>query len=395
MSSKRQILLFFAAVLALSAGGGLNDAIFNNFLSDTFEISADARGWLELPREAPGFLVVVMAGVLAALPVTRLGVVGGVTLAIGLTGLALFGKHWTPAVVMMVLGSAGLHLIQPVSASLAIGLGDVMTRGKRMGQMSAIGNLGTILGSGFVWLFFSRTAPQYRLGFLCAAILASVSAIVFGRMNVPHLHQPRARFVFKRKFWLYYLLELFFGARKQVFITFGPWVLIKVYGQPAPAIAGLLMTSAIIGIAFKPLVGMAIDRFGERAVLVTDALALVFVCAGYGYAAALMGGDIDKARPLACACFILDDLLFSLGSARSVYASRLASDPQELTSTLSLGVSVNHAVSMTIPAVAGAIWVGFGYQRVFAGAAVLALFISVLASFVPARSSRQQAVGSR
>jgi MFS family permease len=387
MSSKRQLLLFFAAVLVLSAGGSVNDSLFNNFLVDTFKISADTRGWLELPREAPGFLVVVMAGILAALPVTQVGMVGGAILSVGMIGLALLGGNWALMILMMALGSAGMHLIQPVSASLAIGLGDPATRGKRMGEMSAIGNLGTILGAGFVWLFFSRTAPQYRTGFLCAAALAAVGAIVYSRMSVPHLHQARSRFVMKKKFRLYYLLELFFGARKQVFITFGPWILIKVYGQQATAIAGLLMTSAFIGIGFKPLVGRAIDRFGERAVLITDALALVFVCVGYGYAISLMGGDMKKARLLACGCFILDDLLFSLGAARSVYASRLASDPQELTSTLSLGISINHVISMTIPAVAGAIWVIFGYQKVFAAAAVLAVFIAVLASQVPRKQA--------
>ena len=46
--------------------GGHSRFHFNNFLSDIFHLQAGTRGWLELPRELPGFLVVIMAGVLAA-----------------------------------------------------------------------------------------------------------------------------------------------------------------------------------------------------------------------------------------------------------------------------------------------------------------------------------------
>jgi len=237
-----------------------------------------------------------------------------------------------------------------------------------------------------VWLFFSRVQPEYRTGFLLAAVLAGAGALLYGRMHIPHLHEPRSRFVIRRKYRLYYLLELFFGARKQIFITFGPWVLIQVYGQPASAIAGLLMIAAVIGIGFKPLAGRCIDRFGERRVLMTDGIVLAVVCVGYGYAMNL-SADPARARLLACGCFILDNLLFSLGAGRAVYASRLSDTPQELTSTLSLGISINHVVSMTIPAIAGVVWVSFGYQRVFLAAAILALGISALASMVPRKSA--------
>lgn len=388
MIDKRQIYYFFGAIIALSAAAGIHESIFNNFLSDQFDIEAVARGWLEFPRELPGLLVVLMAGALAVLPVTRLGLVGGVGLALGLAGMAAFGMTWSPMIAMMLLMSAGAHLLQPVGQSIAIGLSDDHNRGRRLGQMGAIGTIGMILGAGSVWLFLDKVSPQYRTAFVCAAVVAGLSALMFSRMHIPHLHQRRARFVVRRKFWLYYLLEFFFGARKQIFLTFGPWVLIKVYHQPASAIAGLFLTAAVIGIGFKPLSGMAIDRFGERVVLIFDGLVLSVVCLGYGYAMNLTG-DAETARLIACGCFILDNLLFALGSGRAIYVSRLTRTPQELTSTLSLGISINHIVSMAIPAAAGAVWVVFGYQKVFLGAAGLALVIAALSSMVNVK--KQQA----
>jgi MFS family permease len=364
---------------------GIHESIFNNFLSDTYSMSAGERGWLEFPRELPGFLVVVMAGILCMISVTRMGMVGAGVFAVGMTGMALFGESYWKMLLMMVVGSAGMHLLQPVGAAIALALSDRHNKGIRMGQMGAVGTAGTVLGAGAIWLLFEETAPPYQIGFACVALLGLVCAVFYMAMNVPRLSQPRSRLVFRKRFWLFYLLEFAFGARKQIFITFGPWVLIRVYGLPATEIAGLLMIASIIGIAFKLLAGMAVDKFGERNVMVLDGLLLAGVCVGYGYAMVLTETP-EEARLLACACFIGDDLLFALGSARAVYLSRMTQSHETLTSTLALGISINHIASMTIPMVAGAIWVEFGYERVFLAAAGLALLISALSCFVPAKA---------
>ncbi len=376
--------LFYAAIVGLMmAAVGIQESIFNNFLSDTFQMSPTARGALELPREAPGFLVVATTGVLAAVSVTGLGAVGAAVMGVGVMGLGLFGANWWAMMAMMVLASAGMHLIHPVTHSITIALSTRRTRGRNIGLVGSVGKIGMIAGAGGVWLFFDKTAPQYRGAFLVAGGIALAAAAGYAALHIPHLCQPRARMVFKRKFSLYYLLEFLFGARKQIFITFGPWVLIRVYGKTAGEMAFLFMIASVIGIIFKPLAGMVIDRFGERAVLVGDGLVLALVCLGYGFAGELTR-NAEAATLLACGCFILDDLLFSLGTGRSIYAARMADTPQELTSTLSMGVSVNHIVSMTIPLVAGGVWEWINYQAVFVGAAALALVISACALRIPA-----------
>ena len=380
--------MFFAAVACLAAALSIHDSVFNNFLDDAFKIGAGARGRLEFPRELPGLLVVLLAGVLCTLAVTHLGVVGCVVFSAGMVGMALFGSRYGTMIAMMMLGSAGHHLLQPVQSSIAIGLSDGGSRGKRIGQMGALGNIGALLGAGTVWLFADDVAPRYRMWFLGAAAAGTVAAMLYAGMHVPHLHQPRARLVFRRRYRLYYALELLFGARKQIFITFGPWVLIRVYGEAASGIAGLLMAGAIIGIVFKPISGWAIDRFGEGTVLVADGLVLAVVCIGYGYARTL-SGDPSTALVIARGCFVTDNLLFALGAGRAVYLSRLTHSPQELTSSLAMGISINHIVSMIVPAIAGAVWVGFGYERVFAAAAVLAIAIAVVATRVPRRNALQ------
>jgi predicted MFS family arabinose efflux permease len=381
MNRKKQFAIFVSIWGLFAAAGCIHESVFNNFLDDVHGISEKTRGFLEFPRELPGLAVVVMTGILAALPVTHLGVVGFAILAAGLMGLAFLGGEWWPMLCMMVLASVGLHLLQPVGTSIAIGLADERTRGKRLGQMGGISTLGAIAGTGFVWMFFRSAESQYRTAFLVAAGIAAIAGGVMLTMHIPHLHQRRARFIIKKRFRLYYLLEMLFGARKQVFITFGPWVLIKIYNRGPADIAQLIMIASILGLACKPLAGIAIDRFGERAILILDGLLLILVCVGYGFATKLMWSE-SAALAFASGCYVLDNLLFSLGTGRAVYASRLSESPQELTSTLSVGISINHIISMIIPAGAGLLWAVLGYEYVFLAAAVLAIIISITASFI-------------
>lgn len=384
MQNRKQLLLFFAATICLAATSAVSDSVFNNFLNDTFAIQATGRGALEFPRETPGLLVVVMAGALAAIPVARVGIIGAGTLALGLAGLIFVGHSWFAMVAMLVLASTGLHLMMPVESSISIGLGGETRRGRRMGQVDALRCIGAIAASGSILVLFRRFGPHYKSAFFAGAVLAAIAALLYSRMHVAHLHARRPRLVFRKKYSLYYTLELLYGARKQIFLTFGPWVLIKEYRQEASAIAGLLMIAAVIGLGFKPLMGYAIDRFGERVMLVTEGTVLIFVCLGYGYATELTSTQ-EAARLLVCTCFVLDSLLFTIGSARAIYVSRIIQSPEELTSTLSMGVSINHVVSMTIPLVAGALWVWAGYQVVFLSAAVLAATVSVNALRIPRR----------
>jgi predicted MFS family arabinose efflux permease len=325
---------------------------------------------------------VVFAGLLGMLSLTRVGAVAAVVFAVGIAGLAFAGHRYFFMIAAMMVASAGMHLLQPVTHSLIIAMSEENKRGLRLGQMGAMRTLGTILGAGFVWLVFDTESPQYAFGFLCAGAGGLLVAAAYTRLKAPGAHYKRAFIVVRTKFWLYYILEFLFGARKQIFITFGPWVLIHVYEYPAKNIAFLLMVAAALGLLFRPLAGWAMDRLGERTVMVGDGLILAAVCIGYGFAGEL-AGSLQAALPVAGACYVLDNLLFALGAARTVYVARLADSSEEISSTLALGVSINHIASMVIPFCAGLIWTRLGYQTVFAAAAVLALLVAFFSSMVP------------
>jgi MFS family permease len=377
---RRELVLFLVVTAALGMSGGIFETTFTNFLEDTFAISAGARGKLEFPRELPGFLVTAMGGVLFFLSEVRLGVLSALGIALGTAGLALLGGDYAVMIAFMVIWSAGNHLMMPVSGTIALSLAPPEKRAARMGQINAVGTGAMVLGAVVVWTGLQYLHVGYRGTFLVAALGALVAALFVGFIRpLPKRDARRPKLVLKRRYSLYYLLNVFSGARKQVFITFGVFVLVKVYGETAPTIAKLWIVAPLISAAVQPQLGKLIDRFGERKILMAGALVLIGVCLGYGFAA-----QLPLARPvrLVYACYVLDNILFAVHIARSTYLDKIAESEADIHASLSVGVTIDHAVSMSIPILGGIIWEVYGYPYVFLGAAGIAVLNLIAASFI-------------
>ena len=68
--------------------------------------------------------------------------------------------------------------------------------------------------------------------------------------------------------------------------------------------------------------------------------------------------------------------------ARSAYLSKIAVRKEDVAPTLSLEVSINHTVSMSVPALGGLAWIRWGHTSVFLGAAVVAVLMIVCTSLI-------------
>ena len=374
-----QLKLFLAGIALLSITGGIGESIFNNFLSDTFNLSAGARGLLEFPRELPGLLVALFIGALFFLSETRVAAFSALCVGVGMLGIAIWGASWTVMLVFMLVWNAGTHMMMSIRSSIGIELAHAEHKGRRLGQIQGVGIAASIIGCAIVWILMKYVGAGYRAMFIIGGVVALLAAFVLFTMWMPNAHLQRPKFVFRRQYWLYYTLAFLFGARKQIFITFGPWVLIKIFNQPAYIFAQLWMVAGVLGIFFQPALGRAIDRFGERWVLVVDSGMVFGVCIGYGYAHLI--GSHALALGVLYACFVGDLLLFGTNIARDTYLAKIALKPGDVAPSLSLGVSINHVASMSVPALGGLIWMKYGHASVFlaaAGVAVVMLFFSNL-----------------
>ncbi len=380
-SLPRDLKYFLGAVAAFGFGGSLVDAIFNNFLDARFQLDGLQRTLLEIPRELPGLSVAFVSAALAFLPSRRMAALAGVLGFAGLACLGLFSYSFVWMMPWLFFYSMGQHLFMPISQAIGMELAKEGQAGKRLGQMNALPNAMAIAGSALVFVGFQF----FDMGFGTTIALAAASLLLAGwlfyRMR-PDTPQPqRSHLRIHKEYRLYYLLAILFGTRKQLFLTFAPWVLVTIFQQPTSMIARLLTIGGVVGIAIQPLIGRMIDAKGERFALSLEAVLLVFVCAGYALARDLFAPDV--AFFVAAACFLLDQILMSFNIARSTYMKKIAIDPSHITPTLTMAVSIDHVFSIAIALLGGVLWRQLGYQSVFVAGIALSL-----ANWIVARRMR-------
>jgi MFS family permease len=130
----------------------------------------------------------------------------------------------------------------------------------------------------------------------------------------------------------------------------------------------------------SPLVGRIIDKVGYKAVMVGDTLILIVVCILYGFAHRIFSPG--AAFIVVCCNFILDSTISIASMASNVYVQRIASNQEEITATLSTGISVNHIISIFIALLGGWIWKVTGIEVLFAMSAFLGLMNSIYAATI-------------
>lgn len=386
---------YLMAVALMAVCSGVFENTYNNFLYAQFDIKGDTRGYLELVREFPGLMNAVLMGALAFLPETRIGALAALITAVGMAGFGLWGANWWLMLLFTLFWGAGSHMIMPIRSSLTMGFGGQTKRGRRLGQVGAIQIVGAIVGAAIVWLVFdhmggARTDQsellripkwQFDIAFYAAAVACVVAAFFFLSLRNVGSHAKRPKMVIKSKYWLYYVLNVLFGARKQVFLTFGKWTLVEVFGQKPATFAKLSIAGSAVGIGFTPLVGRLVDRIGERTVLVVDSFVLMLVCLGYGSAKHLGLSD-SGALVIVFTSYIVDQVFFAVGMARDTYMAKIADSQNDLTASLSLGITINHLIAMSVPSFGSMLWKAHGYESVFMAAGVVAVLMTIFAAMV-------------
>jgi hypothetical protein len=353
----------------------IDSSVVNNFLNDTFHLTVTQRTILEIPRELPGFLVVFVSGALLFLGDVRIASLANMIAAFGLLGLAHFTSDLYVMMIWMTVYSMGTHLFMPMSNSIGMNLAEDRNLGKILGRINGLNTAAFLATSLTTALIFKYVKVNYSVAFTVAALAYIVSCLLILFMK-PNKHEGKVKKLFFRKeYKLFYWLNVLYGARKQIFITFGPWVLIKVFSQGVSTFAVLGFFVAGIGIVFKPLVGSAIDKKGEKFVLAAEAVALIIICTGYAFAEDVSDafGVSDAALLIICGCFVIDQLLSATSIARATYLRKIAVRPEDVSPTLSMGLSIDHAVSMVVPWLGSLVWNAFGYKYVF----ILGVFIAV------------------
>ena len=384
---------FFTSILVWGVGVGCFAAAMNNFLSDICRMDSLDRGWLEFFRELPGLALVFLLALLHRMSdwkVMRLGtfvsMVGAALLLVPTGGFA-GGK--IAVTLLIMLWSTGEHLVLPVRSTIAIQVAKPERTGQSLGFLTGCHNFGAVAGSLIVMgIFFCGrrflhigNATLFGTVWVLVALLMLVSLLSTFSPDAPNVPSKRPRLYFNGKFSKFYALELFYGARKQIFLTFAPYVIIREYGFSTASMALLFGVCAGANIVGAPLIGRLCDRWGYRNVMIWDTVVLFFVCLMYGFAGRLFAPGVALA--VVCLNYFFDAVISTTAMATSIYVRDLSKNSDEITATFSTGLSINHLISIAVAPLGGWVWKSFGVEWLFSFAAVMAVCNTLFAMTIP------------
>ena len=381
--------MFLLSVLITGISYGIYKGMFDNFLVDVVQIAERGKGVTEFFRELPGILLVFILAAFYMLSAESLYKAGALIMLIGMLMHAALPQTKIIATLALCMYSVGEHIQIGMKSTLSLKYAKQGNGGAALGAQTSVNQIGTLLGYLVIILAFTFMSGngRYTVFFYVAAALAAIS--LFFSMKISgksETDKNKRRLYFHKKYMKYYMLEMFYGARKQVFLTFGPFVLVKQYGADAATMSLLFAIAAIACFVFSPIIGRIIDKLGYKVVMVADTIILVAVCFFYGFAHRLF--PIHIAFIVCCINYILDAVISLASMASNLYVQDLSDTEEEVKATISTGVSINHVITIFIALFGGWIWYALGIELLFILSAILGLCNSAYALTVNAAKDK-------
>ncbi len=367
------ILLAIAMPIAFSTWV----ALLNNFVIEVSGFSGVEIGWLQSVREIPGFLAVCVIFILFFISEQRLAYISLALLALAVAVTALF-PEFKGLIITTLVSSIGFHYYETVNQSLQLQWLKKETAPSSIGWIVAAGS-----GSAFfvyiaiiiLWLNlnFNYFFIYFFAGLLCLLI------VIFCFFYYPQFQigkKQRLAIVLKRRYWVYYTLQFFSGARRQIFVVFASFMMVEKYGFDVHQITLLLLANFLINIFMAPLIGRFIEKFGERLSLIVEYVGLMVIFllyAGLYY--------FDWSYVVASILFIADHMFFGLAFAMKTYFQKIA-DSEDFAPTAAVAFTINHISAVFLPVLLGYIWI-HNNSAVFYLAAVLSFISLIVAILIP------------
>ncbi len=351
----------YLMVLTIASTVGLQTwrTLFNNFAVEVAGINGRQVGMIQSVREVPGFLALLAVYLIMIIREHRLSAFS--ILCLGL-GVAITG--WLPSYAGLVfttlLMSFGFHYYETTNQSLTLQYFSKQYAPVVFGKQrsfAAASNIAVCL-----FIFLARPWLDYTSLYLLIGLLLVLTAgWAFCQNPVDGSAPPqRKRMVMRSRYWLFYLLTFLAGARRQIFIAFSVFLLVKRFGFSVREIAALFLINNLVNYFLSPAIGRAIVRFGERKVLSLEYASLILIFTGYA---------VVQDRILVALLYVLDHIFFNFAIAIRTYFQKVA-DPRDIAPSMAVGFTINHVAAVVLPALGGLLWM-LDYRIVFYMGAVL------------------------
>ena len=374
---QRPVTLLFLMAIAMPLSFSTWSALLNNFVIEVGDFDGSDIGWLHTVREIPGFLAV---GVIVVIMFMREQVLAMVALL--MLGAATAVTAWFPSMggilTITMLSSIGFHYYETVNQSLQLQWLPKNRAPQVLGQLVAAASAATLVAYVLIVMTWESLDLSYNLVYLASGgmtiVIVAYCILAFPQFEAPN---PQVKkFVLRRRYWLYYLLQFMAGARRQIFVVFAGFMMVERFGFDVHEVTALYLINLIANMIFAPLMGHAVHRFGERNALVFEYIGLAVVFLAYGGIYWFGWGVV-----LAAVLYVLDHLFFALALALKTYFQKIA-DPGDIAPTAAVAFTINHIAAVFLPALLGYLWLQ-SPQLVFLMASGMALTSLGLALLIP------------
>ncbi len=374
---RQPITLLAVMAFALPMAFSTWMALLNNFVIEVAHFDGKDIGWLHSLREVPGFMAIGVILVLMFVREQLLAVVALLTV-----GLAVCVTAWFPSftglMITTFIGSVGFHYYETVKQSLELQWIDKLRAPRILGWMVTVGSAASLISYGAIMLVWKILHWDYNTIYMASGVITIVLAL-FCWAAYPRFKSPVTQhktMILRKRYWLYYALQLMAGARRQIFMVFAAFMMVEKFGFQVHEVTSLFLINYIANMIFAPMMGNMVMKVGERNALIFEYVGLIVVFLAYGGIYFFGWGVV-----LASTLYVIDHLFFALAFALKTYFQKIA-DPADIAPTAAVAFTINHIGAVILPALLGYLWL-FWPGAVFIVATGFALTSLILALMMP------------
>ena len=358
----------YLVVLTIASTLGLESwlTLFNNFAVDVVALEGIQVGLIQSVREIPGFLAFLVVYILLVVKEHQLSALAIIILGLGMAVTGLL-PSFSGLIFSTLIMSFGFHYFDTTCDSLTLQYFDEEKSPWVFGKLGSLASITNIVVGILIFGIFPLFS--FLQLYLCIGGMIMAAGIWGMTQNptstkVPPQHK---KVVLRKKYWLFYFLTFMAGARRQIFMAFAVFLLVRNFDFSVREVTTLFVINNVLTYFLYPLIGRSIIRFGERKVLSLEYASLIFIFLAYASV---------HSKTMIAFLYILDQIFYNFHIAIQTYFQKIA-DSGDIASSISVSFTINHIAAVVLPAIGGVMWM-IDYRIPFVCGAVFSL-VSLMA----------------
>ena len=337
----------FLMVLVISATAGLQGwmALFTNYAKEVVHVDGFQIGLSQSVREIPGFLTFLVIYLLFMFKEHKLSAYSIIVMGIGI-GMTGFLTTLDGLLLSTFIMSVGFHYFETTNKSLTIQYFDRQQSAIVFARLRGFGAIANVIIGVYVW--YASKMVSYQTNFLVLGSLVVIAALYILTTNPVKKDMPaqQNKFILKKKYWLFYVINFLSGARRQIFIVFPIFLLVSKYNLTVSQVAILFIINNVTTYFANPIISRAINSYGERVVLSLESASLFILFLGYAF--------IETVWIIA-GLYVIDNLFFNFSIGINTFLQKIA-EPEDISPSTAVGFTINHISAVIIPVIGGTLW---------------------------------------